>query len=249
MKKAWPLLTLGIAAYVAFAVVTLPAGVVLPRLESSGISTDGVSGTIWKGHAQVLRVSGAQLGSVRWDLHTLALFTGRLVADLELKRTDGFAKTLLAMTPSGRLTFDDLTASLPLSILPPNANRAGYTGTLNLKFAALMIEDSWPARADGSLEMIDLTGPAQRPANLGSFKVVFPPDAAAGDTLAGALTDLGGPVELKGTVQLKKAGRSYIIEGLIKTRGDAPQNLAKALEYLGPPDAEGRRPFSIAGTL
>ena len=49
--------------------------------------------------------------------------------------------------------------------------------------------------------------------------------------------------------ELKKTGRSYIIEGQVKTRGDAPQNLAKALEYLGPPDAEGRRPFSVAGTL
>jgi hypothetical protein len=153
------------------------------------------------------------------------------------------------MTLGGRVTVDDLTASLPLSILPPSANRGGYTGKVNLKFAQLILEDSWPARADGSLEMIDLTGPAQRPATLGSFKVVFPPDAAAGDTLAGALSDLGGPVELKGTVQLKKAGRSYIVEGLVKARGDAPQNLAKALEYLGPPDPEGRRPFSIAGTL
>ena len=83
MKRAWPLLTLGIVAYVVFAVVTLPAGVVLSRMASSGISTDGVSGTIWNGHAQVLRISGAHLGSVGWDLHALALFTGRLVADVE----------------------------------------------------------------------------------------------------------------------------------------------------------------------
>ena len=139
-------------------------------------------------------------------------------------------------------TFRVLAATVTVAL-------AGWTGTLHLKFAALVLEDQWPVRADGTLEIIDLTGPAQRPANLGSFRVVFPPDAAAGDTLAGVLSDLGGPVEIKGNVQLKKTGRSYIIEGLVKTRGDAPQNLAKALEYLGPPDGEGRRPFSVAGTL
>jgi general secretion pathway protein N len=248
MKKWWPLLTLGIVAYIVFAMVTLPAAVVLSRLESSGVSTAGVSGTLWKGRAQVLRVAGANLGRVSWDLHVLALFTGRLTAAVELKRTDGFARTLFAATPSGRLAFEDLTASLPLAALPPTT-APGWSATVNLKFATLELVDGWPEQADGTLEVIDLTGPARRPANLGSYKVVFPPDATAGDTLAGALSDLGGPLQVTGTVQLKRTGRSYIVEGLIATRGDAPQNLAKTLEYLGPPDAEGRRPFSVAGTM
>ena len=37
MRKAWPLLTLGIIAYAVFAMVTLPAGVVLRRFESAGV--------------------------------------------------------------------------------------------------------------------------------------------------------------------------------------------------------------------
>jgi general secretion pathway protein N len=247
MRKAWPLLTLGIITYAVFAVVTLPAGVVLRRLESAGVSADGVSGTIWNGAAQVLRVGGAHLGSVRWDLHALALFTGRLTADVDLKRTDGFAKTLVSITPSGRLDFEDLTASLPLSTLPQNVGLGGWGGKANLKFAALSLEDGWPSLADGTLEAVDLSSPKLGGA-LGSYKVVFPPDATAGDTLAGALSDLGGPLQITGTVQLKK-DRTYLIQGLVATRADAPQKLTKSLEVLGPPDAEGRRQFGTEGTL
>ena len=45
MKKAWPLVTLGIVAYLVLAAVTLPANVVLSRLENPNLSTAGVSGT------------------------------------------------------------------------------------------------------------------------------------------------------------------------------------------------------------
>ena len=43
MKKWWPLLALGIAAFLAFALFTLPANVVLSRLESLGVRTGGRS--------------------------------------------------------------------------------------------------------------------------------------------------------------------------------------------------------------
>jgi general secretion pathway protein N len=249
MKKPWPLLALGIAAFVVFAVVTLPASVVLSRVSSPDVTIAGMSGTIWKGRAQVLRVRGAQLGSVQWDLHALALLTGRLTADVELKRTDGFAKTRGTLEPSGAMAFEDLAASIPLSALPPTVVRGGWTGTINLKFAELALASGWPERADGTLELIDVNGPANRPVNMGSYKIVFPPDASAGDTLAGALSDLGGPLQVTGTVQLNKANRGYSVQGLIAARNDAPQGVAKDLEALGPPDAEGRREFGFEGTL
>lgn len=247
MKKAWPLIALGVAAYIVFGLFTLPADVVLSRLGSAGVRADGVSGTTWHGRAQVLRVQDVSIGSVEWDLHVLALFTGRAAADVEIKRVDGFAKTVFTATTSGRLSFDALTASLPLTALPPGIVPRPWTGTLNLKFAGLSIEDGWPVQADGTVEVIDLNTPDLPGPS--SYKIVFPPDASAGDVLAGALSDLGGPLQVTGTVQLKKSDRSYSVQGLVAARPDAPPGLVKALEGLGPPDAEGRRQFGFEGTL
>ena len=247
MKKWWPLLALGIAAFLAFALFTLPANVVLSRLESLGVRTGGVEGTLWKGRAQILQIANANVGAVEWDLHVLPLFTARLVADVRMKRSDGFAETKVALSPAA-LSFEDLTASLPLSALPAMALPRGWNGTANLKFASLRLENGWPVDAEGTLDVLDLTGPPGRPANLGGYRVVFPESANAAGVLTGTLNDLGGALQLDGKVELK-SDRSYLLDGLIATRPGAPREIGDVLQFLGPPDAEGRRQFSLSGTM
>lgn len=246
MKRIWPLAALGIAAYVVFALATAPASALVSRL-APAITAAGVEGTVWNGRAQVLQAGGTHLGSASWDLHVLPLFLARLQADVKLTRSDGFGQTTIAVAPSGRIDLKQLTASLPLSALPASAIPGGWTGTLNLKLGRLTLNNGWPTRAEGTIETVDLTGPARRPVNMGSYKITFPPDQS-GEDLIGALADQGGPLEIAGNVRLK-ADRSYVIEGVVATRADAPKAIADSLQYLGAPDAQGRRPFSIAGTM
>lgn len=250
MKRIWPLVVLGVAAYIVFALATLPASIVTSRLTRLGINAAGVSGTAWNGRAQVLQAGTANFGSVTWNLHPLQLFTARLGADVQLTRRDGFAKTGLLLSPSGRATFSQLTASLPFSALPTTLFPGGWNGTLNLKLSELTIDHGWPVAAVGTIEALDLTGPARKPTNVGSYKVVLPApnQTPSKDVLAGALTDTGGPLQITGTLQLK-ADRSYLVEGLVATRPDTPRDVADSLQYLGAPDAQGRRQFSLAGTF
>jgi general secretion pathway protein N len=248
MKRVWPLVALGIGAFLVLALVTLPADVVLSRIASPALSFSGVSGTLWNGRAQALRVGGVHAGSAEWDLHVLPLFTARLSADVKVTRTDGFAQGEVTATPSGRLVLEGFTASLPASALPPNVAQGGWGGTLNLKLARLALEDGWPTEADGTIEAVDLVGPASKPAEIGSYKIAFTGADASAGVLSGALTDLGGPLQVAGTVQLKP-DRSYLVEGLIATRPNAPASIANALQYLPPPDAQGRRQFSFEGSM
>ena len=249
MRRWWPLAALGVGAYLLFAIVTLPAQIALSRLESFGVRAAGVSGTVWNGRTQVLTVNGVHLGGVEWDLHVLTLFAARLNADVRVKRNDGFLQTELSATPSGRLHFEGLTGSLPLTALPPNAVRGGWTGTVNLKLASLVLDKNWPVSAEGTVEAIDVTGPSSKPVNLGSYKTTFPAGASEDGSLTGALTDIGGPLQITGTVQLKAADRSYHIDGMIAARPDAPRDVVNTLQFLGPPDEQGRRPFGTEGTM
>lgn len=249
MKKIWPLVALGIGAFVLFALITLPASAVLSRFQLPGITLAGVSGTLWEGRAQAVRAGDTHLGSLEWNLDVLPLFTGRLGAQVKVARADGFAQASVTANASGRITMQGLNASLPVAALPPNVAHGGWTGMLNLKFARLVIENGWPVDAVGTLETIDLAGPARKPVELGSYKIVFPAEGSSGtDTLTGALTDAGGPLLVTGKVQLK-TDRSYLVEGLIAARPGAPADIAKTLEILGPPDAQGRRPLAFEGTL
>jgi len=245
MKKLW---ALGIGAFLILALVTLPASVVLSFVHPANVTLGGISGTIWKGRAQAVRSGTVHVGSVDWGLDFLSLFTGKLGADVKVTRTDGFAQGHIAAGTGGRITLRAFNASLPVGALPPNVVRGGWTGTVNLKLAELALDQSWPVALNGTIEVTDLVGPANRPAALGSYRVVFPEGAAGGDTLTGALTDLGGPLAVNGTVQLKK-DRSYLVGGMIATRPNAPSDMARTLEILGAPDAQGRREFSIEGTM
>ena len=248
--KRRTLVVIGVVAFALLALATLPARVVLGRLASSGVHASGVSGTIWNGQAQVLAVGGAGIGSVSWRLHVLPLFTGRASAQVNVKRVDGFLESRVSASPSGRVAFSNLTGSLPLSALPPNVLRGGWTGTLNLKLADLVLEDGWPTAAEGVVEVIDITGPANKPVNMGSYKATFAEGGAPEQgVLRGAVVDLGGPIEINGAIDLKAVDRSYRVQGLIAPRPDAPREVTNALQFLGPPDERGRREFGTEGTL
>ena len=248
MKKPWPLLALGIGTYLVLALITLPASVALSFAHPAGVTFSGVSGTIWKGRVEAVRSGATHVGSIDWDLHILSLFARRLGADVKIKRTDGFAQGSLTAAPGGRLTLRKFSASLPVSALPPNIVRGGWTGALNIQLSELVLYNAWPVALNGTVVVADLVGPANRPAALGGYKVVFPEGASNSDTLAGVITDTGGPLAVNGTVQLKK-NRSYLVSGMIATRPDAPSDMARTLEILGEPDAQGRRQFSIEGSM
>jgi general secretion pathway protein N len=248
MKKVWPLVALGIGTFLLLALITLPAGVVLSFVHPPGVTLAGVSGTIWKGRAQAVRSGNTHIGSVDWDLSVLQLFTGKVGADVKVTRSDGFAQASITAGAGGRITVRGLNASLPVGSLPPSIIRGGWTGTVNVKLAQLALENAWPVAALGTVEVMDLTGPANRPAALGSYKVAFPEGAATAEGLKGELSDAGGPLAVNGTVQIKK-DRSYLLTGLIATRPGAPADIARTLEILGEPDPQGRREFSIEGSM
>lgn len=249
MKQLWPLVTLGIGAFLLLALVTLPAGVVLSFVHPPGLTLSGVSGTVWNGRAQAARTGALHVGSVEWKLDFLRLFTGSVGADLKVTRSDGFAQASVSSGPGAAVTLRGLNASLPMGALPPSLAPGGWTGTLTLKLTRLVLDNSWPVAAEGTVEVAQLVGPAQRPAALGNYKIVFPAQGGgAADTLTGALSDTGGPLAVNGTVQLMK-NRTYLVNGMIATRPGAPSDMARALEILPPPDAQGRRPFTLEGSM
>ena len=184
-RKLW-LVALGLLAFALFALVTLPARVVVDPLAARGVTVSGVTGTVWKGSAQVVQAGAINVGAVQWDLHALPLLTGRAVADVKITRADGFVQTTLDVASGSKLILSDLTATLPLSALPQSVGPRGWSGQLNAKLATLVIENGWPTNAAGTVEVLDLVGPPRKPAAMGSYKVTFP-EQSSPDVLAQVL--------------------------------------------------------------
>jgi len=190
MKRVWPLVALGVLAYLVLAVVTLPASVVVPRVQPPGVTFAGLDGTAWNGSAQVLQIGGSNVGSVAWKLHALPLLLLRADADVNLKRTDGFAQGEVSVSGS-RIQLANLAASLPIQALPPQVVGGGWTGSVNARLAELTLVDGWPVSATGTVDLVDLTGPARNPSKLGTFQLKFPLEESTPGTLVGSINLVG----------------------------------------------------------
>jgi hypothetical protein len=53
---------------------------------------------------------------------------------------------------------------------------------------------------------------------------------------------------LQGVLQLSPSG-AYELDGTVAARDASSSDLQQLLQMLGPPDAQGRHVFSLAGTL
>ena len=250
----WRLIAVGAGAYLVFVIATLPAARISGTLQKQGITLAGVSGTLWNGSAAAVQAGGISLGQVDWKVSALRLFTGTVSAELHAKRDDGYIDAVVGIGAGNKIALRDVRGSLPIAALASlglPGGVTGWSGTLQLQLQQLTLENRWPTQIIGSVQAGNLIGPPNQPALLGSFRVEFPaPNAnAASGELIGAVSSLDdSPLDAVGTLRLA-ATRNYQIDAQVATRPGAPASINKALQYLGEPDAQGRRPFSMAGSL
>ncbi len=245
------LLLAGISSYLLFMLINLPASLLTTQLARHGVTSISTTGSVWHGQVTGLRVGMLNMGNAEWNIRLLPLLTARLAADIKLTQPNGFAQSRVSVGLTGRITFSDLSANLPLqAIVGSGGLPGGWIGTAQARFSELVLKDTWPIAAHGTVDVVDLTGPARQPNNIGAYRLTFPADVAGtADALFGKLEALdGAAIDVTGTLKLS-ADRSYLLDTKVAARGNAPQNIVQGMQYLGSPDAQGRRPFSVSGTL
>ncbi|MDJ0927710.1 MAG: type II secretion system protein N [Gammaproteobacteria bacterium] len=244
------LATLGGVSLLVFLLISLPARLLSVVTAGFGLQLINPSGSIWQGQASAVRGPGISLQAVSWDLHRAALLWGRLGAAVEAKIPGGFVQGYLAAGLGGNIQLEDAEIVGPLSIVGNSFGVPLSGGEISVRMSFLELQDNWPVAAVGEVRLgnvpLGLPG-AMQTAGVGSFLASFD-QAEPGDELVGTLSDLGGALEFAGRLVLSQP-RNYTIEGLIRARPDAPDELRQALVLLGPEEGAGRRRFSVAGSL
>jgi general secretion pathway protein N len=237
-------LILVIVAFIATVLVRLPARVLLLMLPAD-VACEAPVGTVWSGSCGRLHMGALAVSGLSWRLHPAALLRLRLGADLasEDPAARGHARAELA--PDGAVAISALAASVALpggaGLVPP-----GVSGTMQLAIDSARIAGAHLVAVQGSVELqqLHIENPA---ADLGGFALQFaPPNQSA--AIVGQLRDLNGPLSVSGVLQLSPSG-SYDLEGSVAARPGASNELMQLLQWLGPPDAQGRRALSLTGTL
>jgi general secretion pathway protein N len=250
MKRAIWLTLFGVLVFASIVVARLPASWVLPGPES-GLSCTDIDGSIWNGNCTGLTVQRQAVGDLSWEVHASRLLAGKLNADVVLTRPTGSLRANVETGLDKKITARHLQADLPVdqelvSQLPPNLR--GLRGKLHADLGLLRVEGQTIKALEGIIEAHDLTdGQGSISQSWGSYSLTFPP--SSGPEPVGQLKDLGGgPLAVEGSLRLTREP-GYDLEGMVAARPNAPPELAQDLRFLGSPDAQGRRPFSLAGTF
>ncbi len=275
MRAVWITL-LAVLTFAVIVLARLPASWVVPSPPAS-VSCSAVDGTIWSGVCAGLTVEGKSFGDVTWELHASRLLAGKIAAHVVLTKAAGtgspaagFAATGAGLGGNGlvggqggapgiAVTADieaglnkviiarNVSADLPLdpSIvpnLPPT-----ISGTAHANLALARVEKGRITQLQGQVDARDLVDRSGNTTKLGSYSLTFP--AAAPGEPAGQLRDLGdGPLAVEGTLRLTNEP-GFDLQGLVAPRPNAPAELQQTIQFLGSPDAQGRRPFGLAGTF
>ncbi|MGH6962213.1 MAG: type II secretion system protein N [Dongiaceae bacterium] len=241
------LIAAGVAAFFVFLVAMVPARVIAGRLPA-GIAISGLGGTLWSGRAAALTVNGKMLGAVAWSCRPWRLVLLEWSCRVTLKPETGTASAELTGSLDGELLARDVRGQLPIRTFEGLASPPGWTGLLELDVERLRILERRPVEAAGRLFVRALKAPGPGGELLGDFELVIGEGAVGTETLSGRLRDLGGPLRVRGAIELKADG-SYLMSGETAPGPGAGPAIFDTLAFLGPPDPLGRRPFTIEGTL
>ncbi len=234
--------------FVITLVARLPARIVSALLPAD-VACNAPAGTVWTGSCGQLRAGSVTIAGVSWELKPAAVLHLQLAADLASQDPAALGHAQARLAPGGDVQITALAAMLTLpgelGALP-----AGASGNLQLAIDSARIQGGHLVAAQGTitLRQLQIANPA---ADLGSFELQLAapnPGGAIDGAIVGQLRDLDGPLSVIGVLQLTPAG-SYDLEGSVAPKPDSGADLTQVLQMLGPADAQGRRPFSIAGTL
>ena len=242
MRRGVLITVLAVAAFAVIVIARLPASWIVPA-PPAVVSCVTVDGSIWSGTCGGLTVQGSALGDVVWDVHTLRLLIGKLSANIVLTRSTGSVRGDFEMGLDKSLTARKVLADLPLdqdvmSLMPQNLRTVH--GTAHADIALAHIKKNIVTQLQGRIELHDLEDHGRDILPLGNYSLTFPGGSGAP---TGQLQDLGGPLSVQGTVRLTQDMPGFELQGYITPRADAAPALLNQLQYLGSPDAQGRRQF------
>jgi hypothetical protein len=243
----------GLACLLVFMIVSLPASLVLDSVASERVRIMGVSGSVWRGEIRSIGLPGLTLRRTRWQLRPLGLLAGRLASRIETELPGGYARGELSVGLNGVLACADFEAVSPVAPIARLIGIPAAGGTATVKIDDLKLEDNWPRAAIGVVRLRDVPlivpGVTDIAGAFGSFQVSFAAETIPVDgPLVGALEDFGGALELQGEIALRPPA-NYAVSGLVRARPEAPRALADGLMLIGPDAGQGRREFSLTGSL
>jgi general secretion pathway protein N len=253
-RRVWRWIALGFAGLLLYAILLLvfmPAEYFarIVNALNNDIALQQASGTLWQGRALLAnkRAGAAQIGQIRWNIHTWQLLGGALVADLEFSGGGMEGRgTIQAGLRRYLLQGVSATASAPtLSRFYPAANLAGLSGRLQLTADTLEIGQN-DVRGSAELIWSDAASRLVPVEKIGTYRLQM---TGQGKQVAFVISTVQGVLRIGG-----KGEWRLFEDGMLRLSGDisptsAQPSLEPLLNSIGPVRPDGARAFKFETRL
>ena len=229
---------LAILAFAVTVVWKFPAAGVLPHVNIQPVKLSGVSGSIWKGGAQLVESPELQqpITNVKWKFQPSTLLSASAGAMVNFEVLGGKGEGLVSRNSGGNVLVNDGTFRVPASrleqFLPLPV--AEFGGILLADIEDLELENNLLKRTVGTLTWNNAE--VKNTVLLG--QVVFDIVPEGEDQHIGKLSNTDGQLELRGEVVLDLAG-NYKADIQIKPTADTPPQVNGILGLVGRPASDG----------
>lgn len=210
------------------------------------VQLDGISGSIWQGHAGTLWVFSQDLGALDWHTDPLALLRGTVRARLALDGAALKASGIVERAVNGNVYLRDATFHMPASMAAPALDipALNLLGDIDGNIVRARLANGRIDQASGRVLWRDAAVAGAAQAQFGDIEATFAskPDGA----IVGVARDHGGPLKLDG--RFRVANGQFDVDATLAAR-DGNAQVAEALRYVGQPQADGSSHLLIRGRL
>ena len=232
------IILLGILSFIIALLATVPMALLLPFIPAqSPVQLTGVSGTIWKGQADMLHYEKLELGQFYWEIQPLAFFRGRLRSSVVIDGNDIQLDSLVDLHWDKSIELSQTHAEIEASFLQ-NIKQIPVKlgGKINANMTSVLIKDKQLPLMVGQLhwQKGQLISPISLP--LGDYSLILKVSNAQQQ---GTLSSKTNPsVNIEGKLRLDKQD-NYQIKVKVKTKKDAPTSLANIIALWGKKEKDG----------
>lgn len=238
---------LGIAIlFFMVVLLRLPASWVTNRLPAP-VACESPGGTVWHGQCATVRVGKLRLPGFNWEFLPRELLHARLGVSLQLEDALVHAKAKVLVDRSLGVEGRDLVAQLSLPNSIVSGMPAGWTGLLELEVPQFEFRAGTLTAVTGLARLRNLQQLMPR-LTYGSYEWRLANPALVDGRVTGVLSDLGGPIRLKGNLTIDLQG-SFDLNASAAAAPDSMEMIQQALMQLGPADPQGFHDLRLAGSF
>jgi len=237
---------IGIATFWVVIIANIPARLIASALPAkASLVIEGLSGSIWKGHATRLRWGTQTLGSLRWELSPWSLLTLNIAGDFKLEKGTSHLSGYLSFGRKS-ITFEQLRATLSAEDINPwTGNWVQIRGLVMANIPHAKLVKNRILAIDGVIawQHAQLKTPFVNWIKLGDMQANMVPEKNSTQI---SISDGGEPLGVKANVLLSLPVRVDLKGSANAKQAVAIQNFLRMIAKPGP---QGRWYFQYQGRI